>query len=193
MPLFNPHIDPNENLPHRPFMAPVPIPSTPFDVGQRWALCINGEWLGRVLGALETLLNLNTWQGSRLQQHRAVEEARRMIASLYECEGETVSFDCCDPILEKLDQIIALISRPPAADPAVVEDKRDAVQDILDADPFDPLDLHPDAPTVSYTEGADGGGAEILADRQAALCHGLWLAAGGFQSLPAIMRKALGR
>lgn len=97
-----------ESYRHIPFTGPVPIPGQSFDTGDRFALCANGAWWSVLLGAAETLLNRDTWKGQQWEQEAAVQEATRMLASLYRCGGTDLT-DCCDPILERLDLIVSLL------------------------------------------------------------------------------------
>lgn len=70
------------NKPFAPFPRPVPIPGVDFDEGDLFQVQLSGAWVGPVLGALETLLELDAWQGDAAEQLAAVDEATRLIASI---------------------------------------------------------------------------------------------------------------
>lgn len=158
-----------ENYPHAPFFRAVPIPSGPFDVGNKlYSVCVNGEWWARMLGALEALLNNDTWQGTLTEQQAAVQEATRLLSSLSECEGEVDMTDCCEPILQRLDSILSKLDDLQGA---TTSDRRDEINVIVYnlGSTSDPTDLHPSAPDVTLTEGT----GDVVADfelRERALC-----------------------
>lgn len=68
-----------EHIPFAPFPRPIPIPADSFDTGEQFQLVMSGEWLARVLGALETLLQAEAWQGDQTAQQAAVDEATRLL------------------------------------------------------------------------------------------------------------------
>lgn len=134
-------------------------------------------------GALDELALWFNWQ--RDNDHTAIEVAHvwREVIDLAHalfnsdnpcpCEGDDM-IECCEPILEKLDQIIALLDAPRQSDPIAQIEFRQTISNILNAPGFEVSDLHPSAPDVSYTEGT--GDIDAFNERQSALCHILWLA-----------------
>lgn len=138
----------------------------------------NREYRAAWTGAIYELTRWFNWQRDGAHRGRLAaavwaEVFREMIDMMDSdnpcpCEGEDMT-DCCDPILEKLDIIIGLLSLPTPADDLVISDKRDAVEQIVKGDPFEVADLHPSAPDVSFTEGSDA--QELYAWRYAALCY----------------------
>lgn len=76
-----------EHIPYAPFPLPVPIPSVDFDAGDLYYLAMNGQWLARVLGALETLLETDTWIGDLAAQQAAVDQCREMLIPVQPAGG----------------------------------------------------------------------------------------------------------
>lgn len=89
------------------------------------------------------------------------------------CEGDDMT-DCCEPILERLDSIIGILSAGKKPDAILQINFRQDIYNILNAPGFVVTDLQPSAPDVSFTE-ATGDVSGDLEYRQTALCHLLYL------------------
>lgn len=89
------------------------------------------------------------------------------------CEGDDMT-DCCEPILEKLDTIIGLLSVGRKPDPILQLNFRQDITNIIGVPGWTLDELHPSAPDTSYTEGS-GDLAGDLEYRQNALCHLLYV------------------
>lgn len=134
-------------------------------------------------GALDELAHWYTWQRDTDKQGAAVAAVWRDVLSLARelfesddpCPCEESMTDCCEPILDKLDEIIGLLSVGNKPDPIALLDFRQTITTIITTPGWEPTDLHPLAPDVTFTEGA-GDVAGDLAYRQNALCHLLYLA-----------------
>lgn len=173
--------------PHAPYQWPIPIPDRPSDQAPRVGFCFNVMWAAAITGALETLLNADTWDGQPASQAWAVEQILRVLAELQTCE-EDMDEQCCTDILEKLDIIIGLLGGGPTSGswPTIRID----LENLVIAGSY--TDIHPLIPdTYWYVDSGDENGeAEV---RQIAGCRALWdlYAAMVFSFYNQVLKKAV--
>jgi len=127
-------------------------------------------------GALDELQMWFSWQRDNDKTGTLVAQIWRDVLTLAHelfdsdnpCPCEE-PMDCCDPILERLDLIIDLLQSAPRADLVPYIEFRQQIDITVNTAGFEPTDMHPSAPDISFTEGT--GDVDMLEERQRALCH----------------------